>query len=92
MVLHKTMKMPSSCTMCWMSSVCDVYVAEKRKYLGYDNRMDGCPLEELPEIQCNGGTDFGNLTEIKALVADMAWRSRTYSNMVEQAIQDGKGE
>lgn len=47
MLIHKTMKMPTSCLSCWISPTCEVWVAEKKKYKGYDNRLENCPLEEM---------------------------------------------
>lgn len=47
MIIHKTMRMPSSCTMCWISNTCDVWTSETCKQNGYDKRLDNCPLEEV---------------------------------------------
>ena len=47
MVIHKTMAMPTSCLSCWIAPTCEVWVREKSKYKGYDNRLDECPLEEV---------------------------------------------
>ena len=47
MLIHKTMKMPTSCLSCWIAPTCEVWVREKSKYKGYDNRLDECPLEEV---------------------------------------------
>lgn len=50
MLIHKTMKMPTSCLSCWIAPTCEVWVREKSKYKGYDNRLDECPLEEV--VRC----------------------------------------
>ena len=50
MLIHKTMKMPTSCLSCWISPTCEVWVREKSKHKGYDNRLDECPLEEV--VRC----------------------------------------
>lgn len=47
MLIHKTMKMPTSCLSCWIAPTCEVWVREKSKYKGYDNRLENCPLEEM---------------------------------------------
>lgn len=47
MLIHKTMKMPTSCLSCWIAPTCDVWVREKSKHKGYDERLDGCPIEEV---------------------------------------------
>ena len=47
MLIHKTMKMPTSCLSCWISPTCEVWVREKSKHKGYDDRLDECPLEEV---------------------------------------------
>ena len=47
MLIHKTMTMPTSCLSCWIAPTCEVWVREKSKYKGYDNRLDECPLEEV---------------------------------------------
>lgn len=47
MLIHKTMRMPKSCLSCWIAQTCEVWVAEKKKYKGYDNRLENCPLEEV---------------------------------------------
>ena len=47
MLIHKTMKMPTSCLSCWIAPTCEVWVREKSKYKGYDDRLDECPLEEV---------------------------------------------
>lgn len=47
MLIHKTMKVPTSCLSCWIAPTCEVWVREKSKYKGYDDRLDECPLEEV---------------------------------------------
>lgn len=47
MLIHKTMAMPTSCLSCWIAPTCEVWVREKSKYKGYDDRLDECPLEEV---------------------------------------------
>ena len=47
MLIHKTMTMPTSCLSCWIAPTCEVWVREKSKYKGYDDRLDECPLEEV---------------------------------------------
>lgn len=46
MIAIKDMDMPKTCTMCWLSPMCKVH-GEKPEYLGYDTRMEGCPLVEI---------------------------------------------
>lgn len=55
MILHKTMTMPSSCTMCWISCTCDEWVNERLKHKGYGKRLDNCPLVEVEKkrVVCN---------------------------------------
>lgn len=47
-ILIKGMKMPQTCTMCWFSPICPVWVKEVSRYKGYDNRLPNCPLVEVP--------------------------------------------
>ena len=47
-VLIKGMKMPGSCTMCWLSPICPVWVKEVSRHKGYDDRLPDCPLVEIP--------------------------------------------
>lgn len=47
-VLIKGMDMPKTCTMCWFSPICPVWVKEVSRYKGYDNRLPNCPLIEVP--------------------------------------------
>lgn len=60
MLIHKTMTMPTSCLSCWISPTCDVWVREKSKHKGYDNRLVNCPLEEVKHghwISCDDDGD-----------------------------------
>lgn len=47
MIVHKNMEMPSSCTMCWLSYVCDVWINDRCRHESYDKRLDNCPLIEV---------------------------------------------
>lgn len=47
-VLIKGMKIPKTCTMCWFSPICPVWVKEVSRHKGYDNRLPNCPLVEVP--------------------------------------------
>ena len=49
-VLIKGMKMPGSCTMCWLSPICPVWVKEVSRHKGYDDRLPGCPLIEASTL------------------------------------------
>lgn len=46
MIAIKDMEMPKTCTMCWLSLICKVH-SEKPEWMGYNTRMDGCPLVEI---------------------------------------------
>lgn len=46
MIAIKDMEMPKTCTMCWLSPMCKVH-GEKPEWMGYNTRMDGCPLVEI---------------------------------------------
>jgi len=54
MLIHKTMKMPTSCLSCWIAPTCEVWVREKSKYKGYDNRLENCPLEPVKHGHWDG--------------------------------------
>lgn len=47
-ILIKGMKMPKTCTMCWLSPICPVWVKEVSRHKGYDYRLPDCPLVEVP--------------------------------------------
>lgn len=55
MILHTTMKMPSSCTMCWFAATCEVWINEIHRWKSYDKRLDNCPLVDVDEkrVVCN---------------------------------------
>lgn len=46
MIAIKGMEMPKTCTMCWLSPMCKVH-GDKPEWLGYNTRVDGCPLVEI---------------------------------------------
>lgn len=47
-VIHTTMHMPSSCSMCWINKSCEEHANEWRKpWKGYDKRLDTCPLQPV---------------------------------------------
>lgn len=46
MIAIKGVEMPKTCTMCWLSPMCKVH-GEKPEWLGYNTRVDGCPLVEI---------------------------------------------
>lgn len=60
-VLIKGMKMPKTCTMCWFSPICPVWVKEVSRHKGYDDRLPNCPLVEIP-------TPHGRLIDADALI------------------------
>lgn len=77
MLIHKTMKMPTSCLSCWIAPTCEVWVREKSKYKGYDNRLENCPLEEVKhghwiEVQRLHETDHTAICEC-SLCGDTVW-------------------
>ena len=49
-VIIKGMQMPTSCTMCWLNTLCGVWNIETVKHKGFNKRLDACPLTEL--IRC----------------------------------------
>ena len=50
MIVHKTMTLPSSCSMCWLSYICDEYNQPIiPRWEGYQHRLDNCPLVEVKE-------------------------------------------
>ena len=55
MIVHKTMNMPSSCTMCWLRYSCEAWVYEQIKARGYGHRLENCPLVEVEQkrVVCN---------------------------------------
>lgn len=59
-ILIKGMKMPQTCTMCWLSPICPVWVKEVSRHKGYDYRLPACPLVEVP-------TPHGRLVDADAL-------------------------
>lgn len=77
MVIHKTMVMPTSCLSCWISPTCEVWVREKSKYKGYDNRLENCPLEPVKhghwrEVQRIHEKDHTAICEC-SLCGDTVW-------------------
>lgn len=77
MLIHKTMKMPTSCLSCWISPTCEVWVREKSKYKGYDNRLENCPLEPVKhghwrEVQRIHEKDHTAICEC-SLCGDTVW-------------------
>ena len=77
MLIHKTMKMPTSCLSCWIAPTCEVWVREKSKYKGYDNRLENCPLEEVKhghwiEVQRIHEKDHTAICEC-SLCGDTVW-------------------
>lgn len=62
-VLIKGMKMPKTCTMCWFSPICPVWVKEVSRHKGYDNRLPNCPLVEVVRCKdCRWGREVcGNI-------------------------------
>ena len=61
MIAIKDMEMPKTCTMCWLSPMCKVH-GEQPEWLGYDTRMEGCPLVEI--VTCSDCRYFGNKVRI----------------------------
>ena len=49
MIAIQDMKMPNTCTMCWLSNICKVRRG-RPAWDGWQNRMNGCPLMEI--VQC----------------------------------------
>ena len=64
-VLIKGMEMPKTCTMCWLSPICPVWVKEVSKHKGYDDRLSDCPLVEVP-------TPHGRLIDEDKLMRDIS--------------------
>ena len=48
-IIVENMNMPSTCTMCWISNICQEHIHDL-KHIGYDKRLDDCPLYEL--VRC----------------------------------------
>ena len=72
-VLIKGIEMPKTCTMCWLSPICPVWVKEVSRYKGYDNRLPNCPLVEVP-------TPHGQLIDADALMHEFAEFVRASNN------------
>ena len=49
-VIINNMHMPTTCTMCWISNTCQEHIHDL-KHIGYDRRLDDCPLQELPSVE-----------------------------------------
>lgn len=49
-VIVKGVKMPTTCTMCWLNTFCGVWNTEPVKHKGFNERLENCPLTEL--IRC----------------------------------------
>ena len=49
-VIINNMHMPTTCTMCWISNTCQEHIHDL-KHIGYDRRLDDCPLQELPSLE-----------------------------------------
>ena len=60
-ILIKGMDMPETCTMCWLSPICPVWVKEVSRHKGYDYRLPDCPLVEVP-------TPHGRLIDADELI------------------------
>lgn len=86
MLIHKTMKMPTSCLSCWIAPTCEVWVREKSKYKGYDDRLDECPLEEVKHGRWIDMGDFEQcsvcygtrLKEVQSCYGKMIWLRTPY--------------
>lgn len=48
-IIVENMNMPNTCTMCWLSNICQDHIHDLT-HIGYDKRLDDCPLREL--VRC----------------------------------------
>ena len=48
-IIVEHMNMPRTCTMCWISNICQEHIHDLN-HIGYDKRLDDCPLLEL--VRC----------------------------------------
>lgn len=48
-IIVENMNMPSTCTMCWISNICQEHIHDL-KHIGYDKRLDDCPLRDV--VRC----------------------------------------
>lgn len=48
-IIIDNMKLPNTCSMCWISRICELHVNDL-KHDGFEHRLDGCPLHEM--IRC----------------------------------------
>lgn len=45
-IIVENMNMPSTCTMCWISNICQDHIHDLT-HIGYEKRLDDCPLREV---------------------------------------------
>ena len=62
-VIIKGTQMPTSCTMCWLNTLCGVWNIETVKHKGFNKRLDACPLKEL--IRCKDCKHYYALNEVR---------------------------
>lgn len=45
-IIIENLNMPSTCTMCWISNICQEHIHDLN-HIGYEKRLDDCPLREV---------------------------------------------
>ncbi len=48
-IIVENMNMPSTCTMCWISNICQEHIHDLN-HIGYEKRLDDCPLRDV--VRC----------------------------------------
>ena len=48
-IIIENLNMPSTCTMCWISNICQDHIHDLT-HIGYEKRLDDCPLREV--VRC----------------------------------------
>lgn len=54
-IIVENMNMPNTCTMCWISNICQDHIHDLT-HIGYEKRLDDCPLHEL--VRCKDCKHF----------------------------------
>lgn len=83
-VLIKGMKMPQTCTMCWLSPICPVWVKEVSRHKGYNDRLPDCPLVEVP-------TPHGRLIDADELMLKSVSGTESYHISAAPTIIEAEG-
>lgn len=79
-ILVKGMEMPKTCTMCWFSPICPVWVKEVSRHKGYDYRLPDCPLVEVPP---HGRLIDGEKAKEELRRAEALTRAFGYHNVID---------